>query len=294
MNDSEDRPLTGRAALITGANRGLGLEIAHAFLRAGANVFLCARDGNRLEGEADTLRREHAGAEIGFAPADVSREEDVERVLGEALRRFPNLDILVNNAGIYGPIGAIESVDWQAWTEALAINLYGSVLTIRALLPHLKARSYGKIIQLSGGGATNPLPRFSAYAASKAAIVRLIETVAEECRPYNVDANSIAPGPLNTGMLDEVLKAGPDAAGVKFYEQSVRQKASGGASPSEGAALAVFLASAASDGITGRLISALWDRYDEWPARWDEIAATDAYTLRRITGRDRGIAWGDR
>lgn len=293
MSDIEG-PLSGRAALITGANRGLGLEIARAYLRAGAAVFLSARDGNRLEGEVHALRGEHSGAEIGFAPGDVSREEDVKLVVAEALRRFPNLNILVNNAGVYGPIGPLESIDWSAWTEALAINLYGSVLMIRSLLPHFKAKRYGKIVQLSGGGATKPMPRFSAYAASKAAVVRLVETVADEARPFNIDANSIAPGAVNTGMLDEVLQAGPEIAGAQYYEQSVKQKETGGASPSEGAALAVFLASAASDGITGRLISALWDRYDEWPARWDEIAATDAYTLRRITGRDRGIAWGDR
>jgi NAD(P)-dependent dehydrogenase (short-subunit alcohol dehydrogenase family) len=188
----------------------------------------------------------------------------------------------------------LESVDWRAWTDAIATNLYGSVLAIRALLPHFKARGYGKIIQLSGGGATNPLPRISAYAASKAAIVRLIETVAEECRSFGIDANSIAPGALNTGMLDEVLQAGPEAVGQKFFDQSLNQKATGGTDLLRAATLAVFLASHASDGITGRLISAVWDRYEEWPARRDEFAGSDVYTLRRITGRDRGFSWGDR
>ena len=286
--------LAGRAALITGANRGLGLEIARAYLAEGASLFLCARDGDLLKRAVEGLRVEYPGGQTQFATGDVSCEADVERVTRLALERFPQLDILVNNAGVYGPMGLLEDVDWRAWTEAMAINVYGSVLMIRGLLPHLKARGYGKIIQLSGGGATNPLPRISAYAASKAAIVRLIETVAEECRTDGIDANSIAPGALNTGMLSEVLAAGPQAVGEDFYERAIKQEASGGAGPSKGAALAVFLASRASDGVTGRLISALWDRYEAWPGQREALDKSDAYTLRRIIGRDRGLEWGDR
>src|SRR6185436_20968340 len=111
---------------------------------------------------------------------------------------------------------------------------------------------------LSGGGATNPLPRISAYAASKAAVVRFAETLAEELRDAHVDVNAIAPGPLNTRLLDEVLTAGPEKVGAGFYERSLKQKEQGGAPLERGAELAVFLGSAASDGITGKLLSALW------------------------------------
>jgi NAD(P)-dependent dehydrogenase (short-subunit alcohol dehydrogenase family) len=289
-----ERPLAGRAALITGASRGLGLEIAGAFVKAGAGVFLCARSRDLLDQAKEQLQRECPSAEVEVARADVSQQDEVASIVRASLERFPDLDILVNNAGIYGPMGPLEEVDWSSWVQAVAVNLYGSALTIRALLPHLKKRRYGKIIQLSGGGATQPFPYISAYGVSKAAIVRLIESIAEECRPFGIDANSIAPGAVNTAMLDEVLRAGPEAVGREYFEKSVKQKASGGADPSQGAALAVFLASRESDGITGRLISALWDRYTEWPARLPELSASDAYTLRRITGRDRGFDWGDR
>jgi NAD(P)-dependent dehydrogenase (short-subunit alcohol dehydrogenase family) len=203
------------------------------------------------------------------------------------------VQILVNNAGIYGPLGRIEDIEWSDWVRAIEINLLGSVLMVRAILPQFRANHYGKIIQLSGGGATNPLPRISAYAASKAAIVRFAETLAEEGREDHIDVNSIAPGPLNTRLLDEVLEAGPERVGESFYARAVKQKEDGGAPVERSAALAVFLASAASDGITGKLLSALWDPWEKLTSHRDEMNS-DIYTLRRIVPKDRGLPWGER
>jgi 3-oxoacyl-[acyl-carrier protein] reductase len=184
-------------------------------------------------------------------------------------------------------------VDWREWVRAIEINLYGSVLPIRAVLPHFKARRRGKIVQVSGGGATTPLPRISAYAAAKAAVVRLAESVAQEVAEFGIDVNAIAPGALDTRLLDEVLAAGPGRVGRAFYDRMVQFKA-GGATPLEvGAALAVFLGSPQSDGITGRLISAPWDPWRDLPSHRDELARSDVYTLRRIVPRDRGMSWGD-
>jgi len=278
--------LDGRNAIITGASQGLGLEIARAYVRAGAKVVICARDAERLEAAASELR-------IVAEPADVSIDDDARRVVARAVAELGHIDILVNNAGIYGPMGNIETINWQEWTRALEINLYGSVLMCRHALPHMRARRYGKIIQLSGGGATGPLPRISAYAASKVAVVRFAETLAEEVRADGIDVNSIAPGPLNTRLLDEVLEAGPESVGASFYERAVKQKADGGADPAHGAALAVFLASAASDGITGKLLSAIWDPWEDLPSHAEDLRG-DVYTLRRIVPRDRGFDWGDR
>ena len=164
----------------------------------------------------------------------------------------------------------------------------------RALVPHFKARNSGKIIQLSGAGATKPLPNISAYAASKAAVVRFAETLAEELRPYRVDVNAIAPGALNTRMLDEVLASGPEAVGRAFYERSLEQQSQGGAPLERGAALCVFLASAASDGITGKLISAMWDPWESLSEHRADLDGTDVYTIRRIVPEDRRLAWGDK
>jgi NAD(P)-dependent dehydrogenase (short-subunit alcohol dehydrogenase family) len=289
------RILQGRSAIITGANQGLGLAIARAFVAQGASVFLCARDAALLEQARVELAAQAAPDQVVAARAvDVSRRADVEQLVGTALQLFPRLHILVNNAGVYGPKGMIEEVDWDEWVGAIEINLHGSVLMCRAVLPHLKSQGYGKIIQLSGGGATGPLPYISAYAASKAAIVRFAETLAEEVREYHIDVNSIAPGALNTRLLSEVLEAGPAKVGQAFYERAVKQKAQGGTPLERGADLAVFLASAASDGITGKLLSAVWDPWESLPEHLDDLRKSDIYTLRRIVPKDRGMSWGDR
>jgi NAD(P)-dependent dehydrogenase (short-subunit alcohol dehydrogenase family) len=286
--------LKGKAAIITGGSQGLGLAIAHAFVAAGANVMVCARDVKALEDAKQELSALAGPQQIILTEAaDVSRPDDVERLVSKALDGFSQLHILVNNAGIYGPKGVIEEVNWSAWVSAIEINLLGSVLMCRAILPHFKAHGYGKIIQLSGGGATNPLPRISAYAASKAAIVRFAETLAEEVRENHIDVNSIAPGPLNTRLLDEVLADGPQAVGQSFYDRAVKQKKEGGAPLNKGAELAVFLASAESDGITGKLLSAVWDPWETLPEHLKDLQDTDAYTLRRIVPKDRGLTWGE-
>jgi NAD(P)-dependent dehydrogenase (short-subunit alcohol dehydrogenase family) len=286
--------LAGRSAIITGANQGFGQVLARAFVRAGASVMLCARTEARLAEVVTELRRlSSAGQQVVSMRADVSKREDADEVISSALATFSRIHILVNNAGVYGPKGPIETVDWDDWVHTININLLGSILTVRALLPHLRAQRYGKIIQLSGGGASSPLPFISAYAASKAGIVRFMETLAQEVEADGIDVNSIAPGALNTRLLDEVLEAGPDKVGRSFYERALRQKSEGGAPPERGAALAVFLASAASDGLTGKLISALWDPWEDLPAHIDELKSSDIYTLRRIVPKDRGQAWGD-
>jgi NAD(P)-dependent dehydrogenase (short-subunit alcohol dehydrogenase family) len=289
------RVLGGRAAIITGANQGLGLAIAKAYVAAGAGVFLCARNAALL----DRARNEVAGLavpgqRVAAMAADVSSPADVERVASAALEVFDQVHVLVNNAGIYGPMGLIEAVDWDAWVEAIEINLFGSILMCRALLPHLRMRRYGKIIQLSGGGATNPLPRISAYAASKAAVVRFAETLAEETRECGIDVNAIAPGALNTRLLDEVLAGGPARVGQPFYDRALQQKEQGGAPLDRGADLAVFLGSAASDGITGKLLSAVWDPWESLGDHRGDLQRTDVYTLRRVVPADRKLTWGDR
>jgi NAD(P)-dependent dehydrogenase (short-subunit alcohol dehydrogenase family) len=287
--------LDGRTALITGATQGLGLEIARHFLRAGvAGICICGRDPVALQAAGEELRMiADDRQEVLVELADVSDPEQVSGLVERALERFPELTVLVNNAGIYGPKGTLEQVDWADWTKTIEINLLGSVFAARALFAHFRSRGYGKIIQLSGGGATSPMPRLSAYAASKAAVVRFAETLAEELREFHIDVNAVAPGASNTRMLDEVLQAGPERVGQAYYERALEQQRSGGTPLERGAELAVWLASAASDGITAKLLSALWDPWSDLALHRDELAS-DIYTLRRIVPRDRGLDWGDK
>ena len=284
--------LQGRRAIITGANRGLGREIAAHYVKAGASVLLTARDEKLLAAVRDELAPLATGNHmIEILGGDVADQSHCTEAASR-LSALPGKElVLVNNAGVYGPKGLIEDVEWAEWEQAIRINLFGVVLMCRTVIPLMRKANYGKIVNLSGGGATNPLPRISAYAASKAAVVRMSETLAEELKDANVDVNAIAPGALNTRLLDEVLDAGPDKVGKAFYERSLKQRDQGGAPIERGAELAVFLASKESDGVTGRLISAVWDNWEQCSQWRERMAKTDVYTLRRIVAKDRGFDW---
>jgi len=290
-----EKPLRGRIALITGGSRGLGFEIARQYLAAGASVALCARTFDLTVAATEVLRSNLDDYQdvIGIV-ADVAQQADVTRLQTEVLQRFGRIDVLVNNAAIQGPMGPIESVDWQEWVHALEINLMGSVLLTRAVVPAMKIQGWGRIVQLSGGGANSPMPGISAYAVSKAAIVRFVETLARELEGTGVEINALAPGALNTRMLDEVIAAGPEKVGAAYFARARQQKDTGGADLREAAELAVFLGSDASRGISGRLISAVWDNWRNLPEHVSTLAESDVYTLRRIIAKDRGLDWGDR
>ena len=286
--------LKGKNAVITGSNQGFGKAIAQEFIAQGANVLICARNDNLLEAARLELSKKAAGSQKIYAcHVDVTDRESLGQLYETALEKFDKIDILVNNAGVYGPKGAIEEIDWNEWVEAVKINLLGTVLACKIFIPHFKNNGYGKIINLSGGGATAPLPRISAYASSKAAVVRFTETLSEELKGTGVEVNCIAPGALNTRLLDEVLEAGMEKVGKTFYERSLAQKQEGGTPLVKGAQLCVFLASDKSNGITGKLISAVWDPWNELPEHLEDLKNSDVYTLRRIVPKDRGMDWGD-
>ena len=286
--------LKGRNAIITGGSQGLGRAIVETFLREEANVAFCARTSKVVQQTLSELKpRLRNGQKLIGRPCDISKAEEVAKLFSTATAELGALHVLVNNAGVYGPIGPSEEVDWDEWKRALEINLFGTLLVTRNAMPLMKAQRYGKIINISGGGATNPLPRFSAYAASKAAVVRLTETLAEELREFHIDVNAVAPGALKTRLTEDVLKAGPDKAGAEFFAKNQKWAKDGATPPELGANLCVYLASAQSDGITGKLLSAQWDPWENL----DQFKAdlnSDIYTLRRIVPRDRGKTWGDK
>lgn len=285
--------LENRNAIVTGANQGFGLAVAKELIREGASVVICARNLPRLNKAARELRAmAMPGQKVISIQADVSIQKDVKIVIEKSIKELKRIDILVNNAGVYGPKGLIENVDAVEWAKAIEINLFSVFYACKYILPHMKKNKFGKIINLSGGGATNPLPRISAYASSKAAVVRLTETLAEEYCDCGVDINAVAPGALNTRLLEEVLKAGPGVVGEQFYNKALQQKARGGVPLERGASLCVYLASSESNGITGKLISAVWDPWKELGLHLVDLKNTDIYTLRRIVPQDRGKTWG--
>lgn len=285
----EKKVLNDKVSIITGGSLGIGKAIAYSFARNGSHLVLVSNDSS----EFDAAKREIGSIStkrVETFQADVSQPKDVESIVNFTLDKFGTVDILVNCAGIYGPIGHITEIDVKHWISTININLYGTFLCMRAVLPTMMKKNKGKIINMSGGGGALPLPRFSAYGTSKAGVIRLTETIANEVKEYRIDINAIAPGAVNTRLLDQALTAG-EAAGKDFIARANKQKQEGGVPPEQVAELALFLASAESDGLSGRLISLLWDKWRESPQHLTEIMSSDVYTMRRIVPEDRGYNW---
>lgn len=279
-------------ALITGGSRGLGSHLVQRFWREGYSLVVVARHYADLQLVLDCLPRRSDQSATALI-CDLSDEQKVCILLDSIKSRIPHLDVLVNNAAIQGPIGSLSESDLSAWQRTLQVNLFAPVALCQGLMPLMKRADNASIINLSGGGATGPRANFSAYASAKAGLVRFSETIAEELVGDGIRVNCIAPGAMKTAMLQEVLFNG-DAAGDRETSLANEVIATGGASMDRVADLAIFLASDASKGITGKLISAIWDNWERWPQHLEELSQSDVYTLRRITGKDRGFAWGDK
>jgi len=272
--------LKDKVALITGGSRGIGKAVAAAFLKEGSRVMLAARSREELLATKLELSKNFERVEV--FPSDVSKKSEVQNLVKKTLEIFNKIDILVNAAGIYGTIGPSVSVDFDKWKEAFEINLFGTFNTIQEVLPFMVKIKKGKIVNFSGGG-DGPLPNFSAYNSSKTAVVRLTETLAAEVKDYSIDINAIAPGPVNTKFLEDALAAGEEAVGKERYKMLLKQKEEGGAPREKTAELCVFLASDASNGLSGKILSAVWDDWKTWDKKKiEELMKSEVYTLRRV------------
>ena len=284
--------LEGKSVLVTGGSRGLGRATVKEFGAQGANVLFCSKTEEQLLAASDVLKAFFPPPQRLVAQVcDVSQEKEVVQLFKRLTAEFETLYAVINNAGVQAPIAAFEQADWSAWRRTIEVNLLGTALVCRHAIPFFKTAGHGKIVNLSGGGAATPRARFSAYAASKAAVVRLTEVLAEELREFHIDVNAVAPGALNTRLLDEIIAAGADRAGAESYAQAERQLTEGGYSIDQAARLCVYLASPESDGITGKLISAQWDSWRELQQHRELLQSSDIYTLRRIVPKDRGYHW---
>jgi NAD(P)-dependent dehydrogenase (short-subunit alcohol dehydrogenase family) len=273
--------LQGRSCVVAGAGRGIGAEVARALAAQGADLVLAARTVAELD---EVVRQvETCDVEACAVRADVADALDADRVVRAALERYGRVDVLVDAAGVYGPIGPFWETDLEEWKRATDVNLYGFLHLCRAALPAMIAAGSGSIVAFSGGGATTPLPRFSAYAASKAAVVRFVETLAEELVGTGVRVNAVAPGLVDTRLQDSVLAARGAAGDVFDKIRGLRERGEGAVDPAVPAALVAFLASDASAGLTGRLISAPHDGWESWDeSRLATIMDLPWFTLRRL------------
>ena len=220
--------LDGRVAVITGAGRGIGRAIALAFTREGARLALAARNEPELE-EAVREVSELGGEAIAIR-TDVTSQIGTERLARRTVEHFGRIDVLVNNAGISGPVGPLQDNDIGEWVDTINVNLTGTFLVCRAVVPVMIEQGGGRIINLSGAGVANAWSNMSAYCSSKAAVVRLTEVLAQELEGKGITVNALGPGSVHTSMWEKMTEQAADAGAEFIHELGQRVLSGGGAS----------------------------------------------------------------
>ena len=263
--------------LVTGASGGIGRAVADRLAREAKDVVLVGRNRTALE----TVRRELEPGHHASCALDV-REEAAWLTALPSIAPDGRLSGLVTAAAQLTPVGPIGTWTIDEFRSTVEVNLVGTLLAVTTCLDALR-QGNGAVVTFSGGGATSPLARYDAYAASKAAVVRLTENLAVELEPTDIRVNSIAPGFVVTPMHEATVAAGPKRAGSEYHERTRRAMESKGGDPPElAASLASFLLSDAAVGITGRLISARWDPWEDPEFRERLREDPDLARLRRI------------
>ncbi len=272
--------LVGARILVTGSSRGIGLAVCRELARRGAHLVLVGRDPAALGSVASGL----TGGPHSVAGLDVTDEEDWDAAR-DTIAPEGLLHGVVTAAAELGPIGPVGSWSVDHFRHTIDVNVVGTVLPLITFLDPLRA-ARGAVVTFSGGGATGSFPRYDAYAASKVAVVRLTENLAAELADQGIRVNSVAPGFVLTEMHAATLEAGPGLAGPGYFERTRKAVDSGqGDSPELAAALVAFLLSRQAEGITGRLISARWDPWQEESFRNRLRHDPHLATLRRIDGQ---------
>jgi NAD(P)-dependent dehydrogenase (short-subunit alcohol dehydrogenase family) len=275
--------------VITGASRGLGRLCAHELAAHRADLLLVARDQAALAEVAGEIRAKCPERRVMTLSCDLS-DPGAPQCVRKAAERHGSVDILVNNAAVQGPIGPTWEVPWREFEEALRFDFLVPVMLCRAVIPKMKAKGRGWIINISGGGATASRPMFTAYAAAKTALVRFTETLAIETASYGIRVNAVAPGAFASGMTKAVQTA---AANAGAAEAATAQKLLDGddiVNAEKAARLIVYLTLGAGRHITGKLISAVWDRWECLHLHSEALAHKDVFTLRRILPRERNLS----
>jgi len=278
-------------AIVTGANRGLGREISFALWHKGYSLILIGRSKSQLL-EIKTTFEDRANQSCEIIICDLSDDLALCEVIKNDISNYKKIDVLINNAAIHGPIDIFNKTNSKELKNIFQVNFFSPFALTKAVIPLMKKYG-GSVINISGGGAAGPRPYFSAYAASKAALVRFSETVALELKENNIRVNCVAPGMMPTKLLSETIPhiKNTEKKELDAINKVLTDKSYSYANVIE---LILFLSSASSKNISGKLISAVWDNWQDWNKNILEINKNDLYTLRRITAKDKGFDWGDK
>lgn len=269
--------LRGRVALITGGGRGIGRAIARAYAAEGALLGLAARTEAELQATAEEINTEF-GSEVTTIVTHAADRMQVERAVADATDRFGPIDVMVNNAGNTGEIGPLWKLDPDRWANVISVHVLGTYYGCRAVIPGMLERGRGRIVNMSGVGGPND----TSYDAAKTAIVNMTENLSVELAGTGVTVNAISPGSIHTRMWEEVRDMALAAGDLEMYDRGVQVTSGGGASIERAAELAVLLGSDDCGELSGRLIRAALDAFEDIPARVDEIMSSDAFLLRRV------------
>ena len=274
---AERRRLDGRVALITGGGRGIGRAIAKAYAAEGARLTLAARTSAELDETARDVAGNY-GSDVLTAITDVTSREQVDEVVARTLDRYGRIDVMVNNAGNIGPVGKLWDNDPEDWARTISVHLTGVFYGCRAVVPVMLNQDSGRIVNMSGVGG----PNMSSYDAAKTGIVNLTENLALELADTPITVNAISPGSIHTRMWEETRDLALAIGDTATYERGVQVTSGQGASIERAAELAVFLGSDDCGSLSGRLIRAFADPFEQIPARVDEIMDSEAYLMRRV------------
>jgi len=270
-----DRPLN---IVISGASSGIGAELTRSLAGDGHRIFACARRESNLREVTQN------GSIAQYSVCDVTEESQVKAFADEVREHFGHVDVLVNCAGGFGSIGPVEHAASADWFETVRVNLFGPYLMVKHFLSLLLGSSTPKILNFSGGGAFNPFANYSAYACSKAALVRLTECMATELAPKGVSVNAIAPGLVATPAHEATLAAGEERAGALYYRRT-KMLLEGSGAPMQNVVECVrALLSPQLRGLTGKTISANFDPWktEAFRDHVADITRSDLYAMRRI------------
>lgn len=258
--------------LVTGGSKGIGKACAERLARNGHSLVVAAREGEALKETLEVLPPGHHTA----VQLDVGDESSWAAAKGD----IGDVEGLVHAAAVLGPIGAIDETSLSDLESAIRINLLGTFLAVRNCLPSVREAD-GAMVVFSGGGATSPLPRYDAYAATKAGVVRLVENLAQD----GIRINAVAPGFVATDIHRGTIEAGPERAGADYFDSTASQVREGGVPPELAAELVAYLMSDAAKEVSGRLISAPWDPWKEEGFASSIAEDPDFGRLRRIDGQ---------
>ena len=255
--------LKGKVVIISGASRGIGFAIATALAEIGETKIIMVSQSNKIFEASEKISKSNQAVTVPYV-VNIAEYSEVHKLIELSVRQFGKIDALINCAATLGCTGSVDKNDPQDWARTINVNLIGTFNLMKAVISQMKIQNYGAIVNFSGGGAASPSPNFSAYGCSKAAVVRLTETVAEELIHTQIRVNVIAPGANETDMYNKFVTAGGLARTVVTIDKPVK--------------LSLFLVSDKSRGISGKFIHV----FDDYENLVSSQFRTDLFTLRRV------------